>query len=150
MSYRTRYYVNWVHDCSWSMILHKYSNWKDLVYYHGPMWKNSTRWSMILHEFFPHSCRIVDSKGPLWYIRFRCHDSTWVLGPLQYTSFWKVMSFLGPWKFMRYPSTPRVESWTHFLKQFWIGNCGSMKVHEVPFYTSCRIMDPLLETVLDR
>ena len=48
--------------------------------------KNTTWRSMILHEFFPHTCRIVDSKGPLCYIRFGCHDSTWVLVPLQYTS----------------------------------------------------------------
>ena len=103
--------------------------------------KNSTSWSMIIHEFLRHTCRIVDSKGPLCYIRFGCHNSTWVLGPLLYTSFWKVMSFLGPWKFMRYPSTPHVESWTHILKQFWMGNCGSMKVNKLYFRTLCTIMD---------
>ena len=43
--------------------------------------KNSTCRSMILLEFLRHICRIVESTGPLGYIRFGCHDSTWVLGP---------------------------------------------------------------------
>ena len=103
--------------------------------------KNTIWQSMILHKFLRHTCRIVESKGPLCYIRFGCHDSTWVLGPLQYTSFWKMMSFLGPWKFMRYPFIPHVESWTHILKKFLIGNCGS--INRLYIKTLYTIIDPI-------
>ena len=68
----------------WLFLVHDSTQalyWKDLMYYHGPMEKNSTSRSMILHEFLRHICRILDSKGPLCCIRFGCHDSAWVLGP---------------------------------------------------------------------